>query len=351
MAQSSGEKTEQPTDKKLRDARKRGQIAKSTDVTTTFVTVFVLAAVSYVLDILVREFGSLFSVGLGLFNAESDDAFSTITSDAMDVMLVVILPIMLACILGAFAGSYFQFGLVFAGESMKPDLNKMNPIEGVKKIFALKNLMEFVKSLLKVTILTTVLFLIIKGSIDPLMHLPLTDIHAIPDLFRKIFIWFLLPIMGVYIAIAAADYFLQRFLFMRDMKMTKDEVKREYTEQEGNPEVKSQRKGIHREMLNEDTVGKTKAATVLVTNPTHFAVGLHYEAGKTKLPVVTVKGVDALAYRMIEIAEDNQVPVVQNERIAQHLYHNVKLNDFIPNEMLVPIAEILKWVQTLPKRR
>ncbi len=351
MSQSSGEKTEQPTDKKLRDARKRGQIAKSNDVTTTFVTVFVLAAIAYVFETVVRNFRELFAGGIAVMNKDAGSAFATMTGDALTTLIVVLLPIAAACILGTLAGSYFQFGFVFAPESFKPDLNKLNPVEGVKKIFSLKNLMEFVKSLLKVAILTTLMYLIIKGSIDPLMQLPLTSIHAVPDIFRKIFLWFLLPFMGAYVAIAAADYFLQRFLFMREMKMTKDEVKREYKEQEGNPEIKGQRKSLHREMLNEDTVGKTKSATVLVTNPTHFAVGLYYEAGKTKLPIVTVKGVDALAYRMIEVAEDNQVPVVQNVRIAQHLYFNVKLNDFIPNEMLAPVAEILKWVQTLPKRR
>jgi type III secretion protein U len=351
MSQSSGEKTEQPTDKKLRDARKRGQIAKSNDVTTTFVTVFVLAAVAYVFETVVRKFRELFAGGISVMNNEAASAFSTMTGDALQTLILVILPIAVACIVGTLAGSYFQFGFVFAPESMKPDLNKLNPIEGTKKIFALKNLMEFVKSLLKVSIFTILMYVIIKGSIDPLMQLPLTSIYAATDIFRKIFLWFLLPIMGVYIAIAAADYFLQRFLFMRDMKMTKDEVKREYKEQEGNPEIKGQRKSLHREMINEDTVGKTKSATVLVTNPTHFAVGLYYEAGKTKLPIVTVKGVDALAYRMIQVAEENEVPVVQNVRIAQHLYFNVKMNDFIPNEMLAPVAEILKWVQTLPKRR
>jgi type III secretion protein U len=234
---------------------------------------------------------------------------------------------------------------------MKPDINKLNPIEGVKKMFALKNLMEFVKSLLKVSVLSILLYWIIKQSIAPLVQIPLTDIQSVPDVFKEMFLGFLLPFMAVYVVIASADYFLQRFLFMRDMKMTKDEVKREYKQQEGSPEIKGQRKSLHREMINEDTVGKTKSATVLITNPTHFAVGLYYEAGKTKLPLVTVKGVDALAFRMVEVAEDNQVPVVQNARIAQHLYHNVKLNDFIPNEMLAPVAEILKWVQTLPKRR
>ena len=351
MSESSGEKTEQPTDKKLRDARQRGQVSKSTDVTTTIVTIFVLAATAGLFHVMVKSFQELFTGGLAVFNEDPAAAFSTMTGKSLQTFLSVVLPLALSCIVGVLAGSYLQVGFMFALESMKPDLNKMNPIEGVKKIFSLKNLMEFVKSLLKVSVLSTLLYYIIKDSIDPLMQLPLTDIQTVPDVFEKIFLGFLLPFMGVYILVAGADYFLQRFLFMRDMKMTKDEVKREYKQQEGSPEIKGQRKSLHREMINEDTVGKTKSATVLVTNPTHYAVGLYYEAGKTKLPIVTVKGVDALAFRMIEVAEDNNVPVVQNVRIAQHLYHNVKLDDFIPNEMLAPVAEILKWVQTLPKRR
>lgn len=351
MSESSGEKTEQPTDKKLRDARKRGQVAKSADVTTTITTVFVLAATAMLFHSGVKSFQELFTAGLAVANDEPAAAFGVMTGKSLSTLLSLVLPLALACIVGVLAGSYLQVGFMLAFEAMKMDLNKLNPIEGVKKIFSLKNLMEFVKSLLKVSVLSLLLYYIIKASIDPLMQLPLTDIQSVPEIFEKMFLWFLLPFMGVYIAVAAADYFLQRFLFIRDMKMTKDEVKREYKQQEGSPEIKGQRKSLHREMINEDTVGKTKNATVLVTNPTHYAVGLYYEAGKTKLPIVTVKGVDSLAFRMIEVAEDNQVPVVQNARIARHLYDNVKLDDFIPNEMLAPVAEILKWVQTLPKRR
>jgi type III secretion protein U len=351
MSESSGEKTEQPTDKKLRDARQRGQVAKSTDVTTTIVTVFVLAATAGLFHLTVKSFQELFTAGLAVLNDEPAAAFSLMTAKSLQTLLSVILPLALACIVGVLAGSYLQVGVMFAFEAMKPDLNKLNPLEGVKKIFSLKNLMEFVKSLLKVSVLSLLLYFIIKDSIDPLMQLPLTDIQAVPDVFEKMFLWFILPFMGVYLVVAAADYFLQRFLFIREMKMTKDEVKREYKQQEGSPEIKGQRKSLHREMINEDTVGKTKSATVLITNPTHYAVGLYYEPGITKLPKVTVKGVDSLAFRMIDVAKDNQVPVVQNARIARHLYDNVKLDDFIPNEMLAPIAEILKWVQTLPKRQ
>jgi type III secretion protein U len=350
MSESSGEKTEQPTDKKLRDARQRGQVTKSADVTTTIVTLFVLTATAALFHSGVKNFQDLFSAGLAVANDDAAAAFGMITGKSLQTLLSLVLPLGLACIVGVLAGSYLQVGFLFAFEAMKPDLNKLNPVEGVKKIFSLKNLMEFVKSLLKVSVLSILLYYIIKDSIDPLMKLPLTDISSVPDIFEKMFLLFLLPFMGVYIVVAAADYFLQRFLFMRDMKMTKDEVKREYKQQEGSPEIKGQRKSLHREMINEDTVGKTKNATVLVTNPTHYAVGLYYEAGKTKLPIVTVKGVDSLAFRMIEVAEDNQVPVVQSARIARHLYDNVNLNDFIPNEMLAPVAEILKWVQTLPKR-
>ncbi len=351
MSEQSGEKTEQPTDKKLRDARNRGQVAKSTDVTTTIVTIIVLATTAWLLPASVKSFEELYKGALAVTNEPADSAFSVMTGRALQTLITLVLPLAVACIAGVFIGSYLQVGVVFATESMKPDLKKLNPFEAAKKIFSMKNLLEFVKSFLKVSLLSVLLYLIVKDSIDPLMHLPLTGIDAVPDVFQKMFFWFLLPFMGVYVAIAAADFFLQRFLFMRDMKMTKDEVKREYKEQEGNPEIKGQRKNLHREMINEDTVNKTKKSTVLITNPTHYAVGIHYEAGVTKLPMVTVKGVDHLAFRIRDLAEEAQVPVVQNARIARFLYDNAKVDDFIPNEMLVPIAEILKWVQTLPKRR
>ncbi len=350
MSESSGEKTEEPTDKKLRDARERGQVAKSQDVTTTIVTLFVLAATALLFHESVRRFQSLFSEGIVLLGAPAETAFSAMTGKALEAFLWLTLPLALACIAGVFAGSMLQVGVLFASEAMKPDIKKLNPFEGAKKIFSMKNLMEFLKSTIKVSVLSVLLYFIVKGSIDPLMQLPLTDISAVADVFEKIFLWFLLPFIGTCIAIAAADFFLQRFLFRREMRMTKDEVKREYKQQEGSPEIKGKRKSIHREMINDDTAGKTKKSTVLITNPTHYAVGLYYEAGVTKLPVVSVKGVDSLAFRIMDIAQDNQVPVVQNARIARHLYDNVKVDDFIPNEMLAPVAEILKWVQTLPKR-
>ena len=263
MSESSGEKTEQPTDKKLRDARQRGQVSKSADVTTTIVTIFVLAATAGLFHTGVKSFQELFTAAIALANEEPGAAFATMTGKSLETLLKVVLPLAVACIVGVLAGSYLQVGFMFAFEAMKPDLNKMNPLEGVKKIFSLKNLMEFVKSLLKVAVLSLLLYFIIKDSIDPLMQLPLTDIQTVPDVFEKMFLLFLLPFMGVYIVVAAADYFLQRFLFIRQMKMTKDEVKREYKQQEGSPEIKGQRKSLHREMINEDTVGKTKSATVV----------------------------------------------------------------------------------------
>ena len=346
MSESSGEKTEQPTDKKLRDAREKGQVAKSTDVTTTIVTVFVLAATAGLFHTTVKSFQELFTAGLAVANDDPATAFSMMSAKSLQTLLSVVLPLALACIVGVLAGSYLQVGFMFAFEAMKPDLNKLNPIEGVKKIFSLKNLMEFVKSLLKVSVLSLLLYFIIKDSIDPLMQLPLTDIQAVPGVFEKMFLWFILPFMGVYVVVAAADYFLQKFLFTREMKMTKDEVKREYKQQEGSPEIKGQRKSLHREMINEDTVGKTKSATVLVTNPTHYAVGLYYEPGITKLPKVTVKGVDSLAFRtendfLIAMPAFVLTEITQAFKIGFIIYLPFVVVDLIVSNVLMALGIVM----------
>jgi len=348
---SSGEKTEQPTQKRLNDARKKGQVSKSADVVTTIATVSVLGTLSAMLPSMTKSFEKLFYNTFEVIAEPGLGGAMAMLSNTGATMLSIVMPIALASVVGVLAGNVLQIGVLFAFESLKPDLKKISPMAGIKKVFSLKNLLEFIKSLIKITVLCILLYNIIKGSIEPLMDIPRAGFYAILAVFQPIFVGFIVPFMGVYTAVSLADFLLQKRIFLKDMKMTKDEVKREYKESEGNPEIKGQRKQLAREAAQEDPIGATKKSTVLITNPTHYAAGIYYEAGVTRLPVLSVKGSGNLALKMIDAAHDAGVPVIQNIALAQNLYANVDVDAIIPTELLAPVAEILKWVQGLPKRR
>ncbi len=244
-----------------------------------------------------------------------------------------------------------QIGPLLIFEPLKPDLSKLSPAQGIKKIFSLKNLIEFVKSVLKVVFLAVLLYQVIKGAIDPLLKLPYAGLSGILELLAPIMKTFAINVCLAYAVVAAVDYFFQKRQHLKGLRMSKDEVKREFKEMEGNPEIKGKRKQLHREMVMHDTVQKTRKSTVLVTNPTHYAIAIVYDEEKTKLPVVVAKGEGLLAKRMIEVAQEENIPVMRNVPLAHALFEQVEMDQYIPTDLLEPVAEVLRWVQSLQTPR
>jgi len=343
------DKTEPPSQKKLRDARKKGQVVQSKEVASSAliisVFVFLFAMSGFYMEMLTKLILLPASViGPDFVFA---DSFEDVLSGVFTLVVLMIVPLLLLVIVVGVCSHVFQYGLLFSPESAKPDLKKLNPGKAIKKIFSVKNLFELLKSTIKIAFLGWLLFLVVRDGLPDLLRIPGCGpgciLPMLGILMRKLAIY----ASFAFIVIAVADYGFQRFQFMKQMKMSKDEVKREYKEMEGNPEIKGRRRQLHQELLNSSVVDNVKKSTVVVTNPTRLAIALEYEEGKTPLPVVRAKGENLLARRIIEIAQQEGVPIMENVPLAHALHEQSSIDQYIPTELIGAVAEVLRWVATL----
>jgi len=243
------------------------------------------------------------------------------------------------------AFNYVQVGFLLTMEPIKPELKKLNPLEKAKQMFSMKNIVEFLKNAAKVIIIAVLIYFVTKDSLDPLTRIPYAGEEGVLNSLKPMLSNLAIKITMVYIAIAAADYFFQKFQHIKQLKMSKDEVKREYKESEGNPEIKGKRKQIHQEMVMSDTMERTRKSSVVVTNPTHLAIAIYYKEADNKMPVVLAKGEDDVARRMVEVAKEEGIPVMQHIPLARALYEKVDMDRYVPADLIEPMAEVLRWVK------
>lgn len=338
----SGEKTEEPTPKKLRDARKKGQVAKSKEVSGTFGFIAVLATIWAMSDRLFESIQEMLLFPTMVYNEDFNFAFKVVTTGILDDFIMLLLPLVLVAMVSSILGNVMQFGLLFSGESIKPDIKKIDPVGGMKKIFALKNLVEFFKSIIKIVFLSFVVYYVIKTSLADMMNLPYCGTSCILPVASEVMKKLLLYAVSAFVVIAIFDYLFERYNFMKQQKMTKDEVKREYKESEGSAEIKGKRKELHQEILN--SAENTKKSDVVIKNPTHLAIGLHYRQDSTPLPMIMVKGRGSHARFILKVAENEGIPILENVPLAHALY-DVDIAAYIPSELIEPVAEVFRWVQ------
>ena len=348
-----GQKTEPATAKKLNDARKKGQVAKSKDLTgSVSLLVFFIILKIYVgvigiklmngFDKTYNKFGELSGVSPEL-NAVPK-YFRNIVNDSLLDILVILLPILAAAVLIAFVGDLVQVKWKPTAEPMKPKLDKFNPVNGIKRIFSVKTLVQLLKSLAIVAVCVLVTYNKIKKEIGLLFNLyniPLKD--AIINM-GNLLIDIGITISVIYLIVGVADYIFEKIKFKDDMKMTKQEVKDEWKDTEGNPEVKGQQKRKMSEASRRRMMQAVPEADVVITNPTHFAVALKYEQDSGKAPVVVAKGEDYLAQKIKDVARENSVEIVENKPLARMIYYNVDIGAEIPQELYQAVAEVLAFV-------
>ncbi|WP_281645576.1 type III secretion system export apparatus subunit SctU [Parendozoicomonas sp. Alg238-R29] len=341
----SGEKTEAPTPKKLRDARKKGQVAKSKEISSTAGIIAVVVIIWALSDWYVQMFQELLLYPAQFYEMEFRVALKSVALGLLSKAILMIAPLVIASAFAAVAGNVVQFGMLLAFEPIKPDIKKINPIQGAKKIFSIKNVVELVKSIIKILFLSLVIYYVIRGSLNELMNLPFCGTNCILPVLGSLMKKLMLFAIIAFMVIALFDFMFEKYQFTKEQKMTKDEVKREYKEMEGNPEIKGKRKELHRELLNsEDNVAQSD---VVIKNPTHIAVGLHYNKAKTPLPMVTCLGKRNQAQFIIKVAERNNIPVMENVPLAHALFSQTEVFDYIPSELITPVAEVFRWVQQM----
>ena len=339
------EKTEEPTDKKLRDARNRGQVAHSKDFTQA---VLVLGLFGYLIaraGTIRAELSAMILLPATLTELPFAAAFDILSGALLREAAVVVLPFIgLVIVLGVLAET-MQVGVLFAFEALKPSGKKLDVAANLKNMFSAKSWIEFAKSLLKVALLSLVVWTTLRGELADLLTIPRAGIDgvglALGILLKNLF----LQVMVFYAVIAMFDLGLQRYRYRKDLRMTKEEVKREYKEMEGDPHIKHKRRHLHKELLRSNAVAATKQASVLVTNPTHVAIALRYDnEERTPLPIVLAKGEGALAAAMREMAAREGIPVVRNVPLARALLATAQIDRYIPIDLIEPVAEVLQAI-------
>ncbi len=343
-----GEKTEMPTPKKLRDARQKGQVCTSKDVVSTAILLVTLAITGAMAVALTDDISELIRY-IGLRVGEND-TFAVREASKMTLVIVCkysFVFVLVAAAVGVIA-NVVQIGFLLSFEPLKPDLKKINPAEGAKKIFCLKNLFEFAKNVVKVTFLSYLIYKIVVKSVPallPMCYGTLDDVFpCLKEMLKSLACY---TVFG-YVVIAVVDRLFQQRNFTKQMMMTKDEVKREYKEMEGSQEVKQAQRQFRNEILQGEPPAKAvKKADVVVTNPTHYAVGVRYRPDEAPLPKVVCAGADMVAKEIREAAVREGIPLMENVELARTLYAQVKVEEFIPAELVAPVAEVLKLVKAM----
>ncbi len=352
---SGGEKTEPATEKKRSDARKEGQVAKSKEIESAFSLLALFLILKFWTKTLGGQLISMFSNVYadipeyiknydGRVNERS--IIALFTNILLEIM-IILAPIFLIAVVVSFVCDVAQVKWQPTAKPLMPKFSKLNPISGVKKIFSLNAIVELIKSILKITIILVVTYSFLKKNANGLFLLYGISLNAGIAGTGNLVVDLGLRIAMAYLVIAFADYAYQRWKLSDDLKMTKQEVKDEYKQLEGDPQIKGKIRQRMRESSQRRMMQNIPKADVVITNPTHYAVAIQYDAEKFDAPMVVAKGENYLAQRIKEVARDNNVEIVENKPLARMLYFNVEIGEMIPQELYQGVAEVLAFVYHL----
>ncbi len=352
MAEDSGqERTEEPTGKKIEEARKKGQVARSRELGTTFV--LIMSAVSLLL------YGP--EIGKGLYNImgrmlslNRNETYDTtkmfsVWGEIAGELWYPMAMFVLIIIVAAFIGNTLLGGFNFSWQAAAPKASKMNPISGLKRMLGPKAAVELIKALLKFALVAGCAYVLIQGYFYEILHLsqensPGNIMHAL-----KILSWMFLALSCTTIIISAIDAPYQSHTHHKQLKMTLQEVKDEYKNSEGDPQIKARIRRTQREMSQRRMMQEVPDADVVVTNPTHYSVALKYDTERAGAPIVIAKGVDEMAMQIRKIAKGNEVPIVESPALTRSLYHTTEVGDQIPDQLFTAVAQVLAYVFQLKK--
>lgn len=351
MSEDQGERSEQATDARREEFRGRGQVAQTKELGSAMILLASAAGIYAMSRFFFQNIFEVFdhSFGLDMVQAVRNGEFTEpIQFAAFKVVLLVAPVIGIAGLLGLIS-TVSQIGFLQVEEALSPDIEKINPIAGFGRIFSLKNLVEGIKSLLKIIGIGTILYFLLKGEISQVPYLVSFSIQQILSYAGTVIVKLLSGIGFTMLVLAAADYFFQKWDLEKQMMMTKQEVKEEARQREGDPMIKSRIRRIQREMANRRMMDAIPKADVVITNPTHIAVVLKY-GDNLPAPQVVAKGADLIAEKIKEIAKQNNIPIIENKPLARTIYKTIKIGQVIPRELFVAVAEVLSYVYKLRRR-
>ncbi|WP_037493229.1 flagellar biosynthesis protein FlhB [Sneathiella glossodoripedis] len=350
--QDDAQKTEEPTQKKLEDAHKKGQVAKSQELGHWFMTM----GISLVIVVFIAGLGKGLTFDLFKFIEQPHnipvDSFQLrdIFQDLGFAVVAVLAPVLGILMLFGLTGAIIQHRPVFTFEKIKPSLNKISLFGGVKRLFSLKSFAEFIKGILKLVLVGSIAFLFVAPEMDELQMVMTYDMIGVLSLVQQQILSLLLGVASVMAVIAGLDYMYQRYNHAKELRMTKQEIKDENKQSEGDPMIKSRLRALRMQRSRQRMMQAVPAADVVVTNPTHYAVALKYDQEVDGAPMVLAMGMDNIALKIREIANENEIPIVENPPLARALYASCELEQEIPFEHYRAVAEIIGYVMRLKKK-
>lgn len=351
MADEDSERTEEATQTKKDEFRKKGQVAQSKELATALLMLASAGAVVLLSRFFFEQLLEIFNYTLGadmVAASRSGDIF-TAAKLAGAKIAILLAPVFGITLLIGVGSSIIQTGLLNVEDALAPDIQKLNPLEGFKKIFSLRALVEGVKSFLKLILISAIVLMIIKSEVVKLPHIIEFNVEQLIQYMGQMTVRLLSGVGVAMVVLSAADYFFQKWDTDKKMMMTKQEVKEEHKEREGDPLIKARIRRIQREMSNRRMMEKVPQADVIVTNPTHIAIALKYDAN-LPAPQVIAKGADLIAEKIKAIAKENNIPIVENKPLARTIYKTLKLGQVIPKELFVAVAEVLSYVYKLRRK-
>ena len=352
MAGDSGSKTEKATPKKRRDQRKEGNVLQSKDVAGIVTLAGSFFALSILFGGTVKSISQFMVKYIELSGTVTDTSMGTVATLGDNFLVTLakaLLPFLLICMVLGVLGSGVQTRFLFASKNFLPKFSRLNPLEGFKRLFSLQNIVELVKGILKLIILVALTYGILKSDMQNAIKTMYMDIPVSVTMTLSMLSKLFFRILIAFVAIAALDYLYQWWNFERKMMMSKQEIKEEYKQTEGNPEIKGRIKNMQQQRARMRMMQAVPNADVIIRNPTHFAIALKYDIEKDAAPIVLAKGQDELALRIIDVGEQNNVPVVENRPLARALYQDTEINREIPQEHYGAVAEILVYIYKMNK--
>ncbi len=354
----SGDKTELPTPKRLRDARKKGDVAKSKDISSALLTLawFALLALG----------GAYLAGGVGEFFSRTvtsatelpfDQALRTLGWEALMLLVKLSLLILVPIAILATGAEFLQVGPIMTGEKMKPKMDSMNPVEGLKRMFGMDGLVEMVKTIIKVLFIAIIIYLMIRAGLrEAVQFVGLASTTPLQgngqqvagialNMTYTLTLQFFALVVGIFILVGIGDLIYSRHRFIKKMKMSMRDIRQEMKDDEGDPHVKGRRREMHQEWANQNAVGAAGGAAALLVNPTHIAIALEYDEEDCPVPVISGRGEGALAAAMRAEAERNNVPIIRNIVTARRLWARGEVGEMVPEDMFDAIAEIILWAK------
>lgn len=350
---ASDDKTEEATPKKKSDSRKKGQLPRSKDIGLAITLIAIILVIVIMSDTIVNSLSKDIVYFLSDFSTieVTEESLTSIVIIVLSRIAITILPVTIPIMLAGVLASLLQTGFLVVEDAIKPSFSKLNPINGFKNMFSKKTFVELAKNLISITIIIYISYLYIRDNFDKVLNIGSLYLPSLGSEVKSLFLGIFYKIAIFVIAVAIIDYIVQVLMFRKDIKMSKQEVKEEFKQSEGDPQIKSKIKQRQREMSGRRMMDSVGDATVVITNPTHLAVAILYKEGETKAPKLVAKGADLLALKIKEKAKEEKIPIIENKPLARMIYEQVDIDKDIPQDMYQAVAEILAMVYKLENEK